>query len=160
MMEMITPGNWSPAMPRTPAADTPPRSPDKSPRSLGDPAARNRALRALASVPTESPRNPDRQVTWFGLRHVFVLVEMTDARPRLHHVAALANASAAPPHVVGARLATGLACPPRATRVQRTKRWPDSGPAQSVPERRVNGALGKLPNSSPPATDTVLSRPT
>jgi hypothetical protein len=35
-------------------------------------------LTGLRSVPTESPQNPDPQLTWFGRRHVFVLVRMTD----------------------------------------------------------------------------------
>jgi hypothetical protein len=62
----------------------------------GDPAPGSR-LKGAGVGPTESPQNPDPQLTWFGLRHVFVLVEMTDHATALARIwAALANASAVP----------------------------------------------------------------
>jgi hypothetical protein len=108
-------------------------------------------LTGLRSVPTESPQNPHSQLTWFGRRHVFVLVRMT------YHATVLARmrpcsptrAPSSPARWV-LKLATGQACllrklEPGARGAER------SGPMQRVPGRGLDLRLRDSPISPRPS---------
>ena len=131
-----------------------PLSPVKSPRSLGDPAPGIALDGSLASVPTESPRNPDPQVTWFGLRHVFVLVEMTDARLRLPACGCTRQrGGSGRPH--GRRRTRHREAHLPRTRGSGARGADRSGPAQNDSGRALDLRLQRLPDFSPASTDTL-----
>jgi hypothetical protein len=110
--------------------------------------------RRRRSVPTESPRNPDPQVTWFGLRHVFVLVEMTDAPTALARMGRRSptpSAAACPQGRCSTRHRAGLP----SLGPESVARGADrSGATQSVSGTGLDLRLRRLPNFSPAITDT------
>jgi hypothetical protein len=155
LMEMITPANWLPAMPRTRAAETPRgrRTSRHVPPGIRRPESRLTGVGVgLHRVPTKS-RPPADMVS--GFRHVFVLVMMTD------HATGPARMWQRSPtrapllaYKVGARLATRLACPPwgpspvHEERTDRDRRRASRGTGLDLRLRR-------LPNFSPAITDTA-----
>jgi len=93
-------------------------------------------------------------VTWFGLRHVFVLVKMTDDLTALGRMW-LRSPTRAPSSLARSvlELATGQTCPPR-TPESGARGVDRSGPAGASRDGSLP-ALRGLPSFSPAATDTV-----